>query len=122
VPTRERHDHARTREQNSGSLQTLEFTGTDTYIRGIQVCTNNSGTRVKGVKLYGATLNRSTGALTNVATPKAFDRPNCNGNWKVAQYCPAGEIATKIRVSYDDRYANREINGLALTCREVEPK
>jgi hypothetical protein len=107
--------------ENDSSRETVEFTGTDTYIRGIQVCMNSDGERIKGVKIFGATLNRSTGALTNVATPKEFDRPNCN-TWKVAQYCPPGEVATQVRISYVDfAYYTDEINGLALVCRAVEP-
>ena len=95
---------------------TVGFSDTETYVRGIQVCRHNS--RVKGLKVWGSKLNRSTGALTNVA-PVTDTRPNCS-QWGARQYCPAGQIATQLKVQADTMAIY--YTGAALVCREVVPK
>ena len=101
----------------SGSAaKTISFTQEDTYINGVQVCHNNAGTRIKGVKIFGKKLNRNTGALSDAGSKK-FERPNCK-NWKPVRYCPAGKVADGIRVTT----VGRDASGIALSCRTLAEK
>jgi len=108
--------------ENGGGKKTLSFTNSDTYIRGVRVCLNNAGTRVKGLRLYGTKLDRATGALNNLAGYEGWSRPNCN-TWKTIRYCPAGKVATRIGIEYRvQQFIGDEVQGLKLICRSVIPK
>jgi hypothetical protein len=114
-------DDNRSCDWTSKSKEVLSFSDTDTYIRGVQVCLNGNETRVKGIRVFGARLNRATGALANVSGNKEFVRPNCKQNdWKAAVYCPVGQVATKLRISSTGRYGSMvETEGLGLLCRAI---
>ncbi len=89
-------------------------TGDGIFVRGIRACTNNSSNhRLKGIQIFGATIS-STGVVTPVGDMDWYTRPNCQ-TWHPAVYCPAGQIATKVRV----HRTGDEINGLSLACRDV---
>lgn len=100
--------------------KTIAFTNTDTFIRGVQVCLSNSG-RLKGVRIYGAKLDRAKGTLSNTSGSQSFERPNCN-SWQVAHYCPAGKVATKLVIKHDNETPRASAVGLALECRKVVKK
>ena len=105
---------------NPGSQKEVAFTNRDTYIRGVQVCwaDNMVLKRVKGVRIYGAKLNKSTGALVNTSGYKEFSRTNCD-TWKPAKFCGAGKVATGVNMQYHLNYA---FDGISLECRSVNPK
>lgn len=96
---------------------TLQFNNQDTYVRGIAVCVNAKGERIKGVRIYGTKLDRETGALTEAAETKEFARPNCTA-WQDAQYCPDTHVATGL---HHTNAADKGFSGLALRCQQVEP-
>jgi len=90
----------------------------DTYVRGIQVCVNNSVVpRIKGVRIYGTKLNRNTGALVDTNGYKGFSRPNCS-TWKTVKYCGPNKVATGLEI----HHINNWFAGLALVCHAVLPK
>lgn len=98
----------------NGDKITVGYNDTETYIRGVQVCTNLS--RIKGLRVWGSKLDRSTGALSNVARDQDT-RTNC-GMWGKKYYCPAGQIATQIKVSVNAP----DYTGIALACRQLVAK
>lgn len=98
----------------SGDKITVGYSDTETYIRGIQVCTKWS--RIKGLRVWGSKLNRHNGALTNVARVED-KRPNCD-RWHVKYYCPAGKVATQIIADHN----SPDYSGIALKCREIVVK
>lgn len=102
---------------NASTKRTVKFTDTESYVRGVNVCLNNAGDRVKGMRIYGAKLNRSTGALTNLSGFKGWSRPNCD-DWQTIRYCPPGKVATRLIV--EDEPGNG-IQGVRLTCRSISP-
>jgi hypothetical protein len=98
------------------STKTVGFnTGTGIYVRGIAACTNNNANhRVKGIQVFGATI--SAGGVVTAVGDDWFSRPNC-ATWHAPVFCPAGQIATKVRV----HRTGDEMNGLSLACRDVAP-
>lgn len=96
---------------SANSPKTIGFDDSDTYIRGVAVCLNKSKTKLKGVKIWGAKVNRNNGVLNTISTPKKWERTNCK-HWGEAKYCPGGKIAT------GPSGAGRAI-GIALECRKV---
>jgi hypothetical protein len=97
-------------------VKTAELTNTDTFARGIQVCLSATD-RVKGIRLYGARLDRATGKLTNTTGYQEFTRPNCK-TWKTATYCPVGMVATRL----GGPIVHHNFTGISLYCREVTRK
>jgi hypothetical protein len=95
---------------------TVGYQDTETYIRGVQVCTSNS--RIKGIRIWGSKLNRSNGTLSNVSSI-TDTRPNCS-QWHSQRFCPAGQIATQLEAIYNQGHT--DFQGLALICREIAPK
>jgi hypothetical protein len=88
--------------------------GTGIYVRGIAACTNNNANhRVKGIQVFGASI-AANGTVTPLGVDDWFSRPNC-ATWHTPVFCPAGQIATKVRV----HRTGDEINGLSLGCRDV---
>ena len=95
---------------------TAGYSDTESYIRGVQICVRSANQHLKGLRVWGSKLNRSTGNLTNLG--KVEDkRPNCN-QWKTARYCPAGQIATEIKANY----TGSTFEGVALVCQELVPQ
>ena len=91
-------------------------TGSGIYVRGIAACTNNNANqRVKGIQVFGATI--SAGGVVTPVGDDWFSRPNC-ATWHAPVFCPAGQIATKVRV----HHTGDEMNGLSLACRDVAPR
>ena len=91
-------------------------TGSGIYVRGIAACTNNKANqRLKGIQVFGASI-AANGTVPPLGVDDWFSRPNC-ATWHPAVFCPAGQIATKVRV----HRTGDEINGLSLACRDVAP-
>ena len=113
------NDYIRSCYTPSGKKE-VSFANRDTYIRGVQVCHNKSGVlkRVKGIRIYGSKLDKSTGRLTDVPGFKEFKRTNCS-DWKPAKFCPADKVATSFNMQYHDNYA---FDGISLDCRGIKPK
>lgn len=107
-----------------------------TFVRALRVCTNNDGTRVKGLQIRGRKIDTngnvsdlptrypdssgSSGlsALVDLNAP-SDDRPNCNGNWKKWAQCPEGQIATALYAHFSAGSKPRNLTGIALLCRAV---
>jgi len=87
----------------------------DAFIRGVQVCTNDSDSnpRVKGLKVFGVRFD-DTGKPTNLSTAASFERSNCK-KWHEAQACATGEVATAIKIYKKDG----SVTALGLECRPV---
>ncbi len=94
--------------QNAGWLNNSGI-----YAYGISVCTNSGSDRLKGIILFGGVIS-SSGVLTQLGLPAIFERTNCN-TWHNAVFCPAGQVATKVRV----HHTGGSIRGLSLGCRTV---
>jgi hypothetical protein len=103
---------------DAGAKKTITFSNSETYVRGVSVCLNNGGDRIKGLRLYGTKLDRATGDLDHLAGFKGWARPNCNDNWQTIRYCPAGKIASSITIIQKN---SGEASGLRLVCRSVGP-
>jgi hypothetical protein len=109
--------------ENAKRTVSFSGTGTDTYITGLQVCLSNRNklgnhgvAAVKGLKVWGKTLDRGSGALVDAGTKK-WERSNCS-SWSNVVHCSAGRVATKVKVTYQGKRAT----SLALECRTVQPK
>lgn len=83
------------------------------YAYGLAVCTHAGSDRLKGVMLFGGTIS-SSGVLNPLGIISDFERTNCN-TWHNAVFCPAGQVAAKVRV----HHTSGTISGLSLGCREV---
>jgi hypothetical protein len=92
--------------------------GSSTYLaaHGLRACLNRRGDRVKGVRLFGSTVNQDGAgeARRDVGLKRDFERTNCN-EWKVARRCPEGEVM----VGVDIHHTDTEIHGLAPKCASV---
>jgi hypothetical protein len=109
--------------ENAKRTVSFSGTGTDTYITGMRVCLSNRNklgndgvAAVKGLEVWGKTLNRGSGALVDAGTKK-WERPNCS-TWSNVVHCSAGHVATKVNIHYQHKRAT----GLGLECRKVQPK
>lgn len=101
---------------NPGSPKTVAFTLQDRYIRGVAVCLNAAENNIKGIRIYGADLDKSTGDL-DPKGEKEFSRTNCK-HWKTAKYCGVNKIA----VGVDVHHSTTKYSGIALRCKKVDPK
>ena len=111
---------------NPGSEKTARFAEKNTYVRGVQVCHKGGGGKyadmIKGIRLYGARLDKNTGALDAVSGFKEIVRPNCS-DWKATKYCPVGKVASQIEMQYQaNPYGPDYFVGARLLCRTVDPK
>lgn len=89
----------------------IVFGEADTFVRGIEVCHSDDGV-VKGVRLFGARLDRDSGRLRSVLETPVFTRPACRG-WMGGAQCPAGKIASRIEVHRNPLW---DIIGYSLIC------
>lgn len=88
----------------------------DIFVYGIAVCTNSSHDRLKGIQLFGGEVEND-GTFTPLGYSDYFSRTNCT-DWHTAVFCPAGQVATKVRVHHN---GGDEALGLSLGCRVVIP-
>lgn len=91
----------------------------DTFLaaHGLRACLNRRGDRIKGVRLFGSTVNQDGEgeARRDPALQSEFERTNCN-EWKPMRRCPVGEVM----VGVDIHTTGDEIHGLAPKCASVE--
>ena len=98
------------------------------FTNSVEVCLNRAGTRVKGFRMIGLSLNSETGTLdpiTGVDPNIRKTRSNCEEvdrrkNWRPAAVCPAGSLAVALVGHYDDSDPPRSLTGVALRCRFLE--
>lgn len=96
---------------NSGDHKTVSLPD-DAFIRGVQVCTNDSDNspRLKGLKLFGVRFD-DEGKPSNLSTAVSFERANCK-KWHEAKACATGEVVTKFKIYKKDG----AITALGLEC------
>lgn len=100
-----------------GDKITAGFSDKNTWINALQICHSSNTDRIKGLRVWGAKLNRTTGALKEVGKDQD-DRPNCS-KWMKKLSCPVGELATKIVLEHT---AAGAFTGVSLRCRQIVPQ
>ena len=103
-----------------GNKKRVRLDGDSNAIYKVQVCTTDTkNNRLKGIRLWGRTLDsKNPVKLTTQASPKESKHTNC-AKWHTAVECPAGQVASKIRVHHT---GHNTFTGIALVCREVVSK
>lgn len=129
VPTRIAHYERRSSRKcasgewgNSGSELRASVAGggyrhSDGRVRvvaGVRVCMNKQRTRVKGIKVYGASINNDGDVRRDSAYNNQFSRPNCS-TWERTRMCPSEQVATGVHFNY----SGRSLVGVALECQAV---
>lgn len=100
---------------NRGQTKGVELSGDRAFIRGIAACSNNSNNhRLKGVRIYAATVDAGTYAVAPTNNRVEERHSNCS-TWQSPVYCPDDKIAVAVVV----HHTNNEITGLALRCMQV---
>lgn len=92
------------------------------FVNGISVCVtkrkDSSKSRLKGIRLYGVTLHETAPLVRAVdASPEHNAQPHCKDNWQEAVFCPAGFIATGLRIF--ENPTEPSARGLSLRCKRV---
>ncbi|MGB5670933.1 MAG: hypothetical protein WBM71_10310, partial [Sedimenticolaceae bacterium] len=100
------------------------------FATSLEVCLNRRGTRVKGFRLGGVSLNSETGRLDPITAvdPTVWfpTRTNCEEDgdgykiWQPAAVCPPGAIAVALVGHYDATDPPRSLTGVGLRCRRLE--
>ena len=83
---------------------------------GLRACLNRRGDRVKGVRLFGSTVNQDDAgeARRDPGLKRDFERTNCT-TWKTIRKCDEGDVM----VGVDIHHSGGEIHGLAPKCASV---
>lgn len=108
-----------------GNEKWAERRGADEYITALQVCLtdkkDSSKNKIKGIRLWGREL--TAGTLGPENGPDEARHTNCK-KWSNKVSCPSGQIATKIKVYYNEYQwtSHGFATGIALGCRDVDPK
>ena len=99
--------------------------GSDTYATSIQVCTSGQSStvkrKVKGIKLWGRDLNKSSLVLTAEGSPGVREHTNCKV-WHAKRSCPTGMVASKVRLHRGTTDGKTRVKGIALGCRKLVRK
>ncbi len=87
------------------------------FVRGVQVCTGNEkdsdDRKIKGVRLYYATV-KTDGTVENDDTNgTAWERPNCK-DWQAARYCPSNKVTRSMKFHANSK--NKWFQGVQLEC------
>jgi len=92
--------------------------GSAQFVTGISVCTANKDPigRVHGVELWGASVDAS-GKLKAAPQPVKLELPHCE-KWLPKRACPAGHVATAVRVQLAD--GDEGAVGIALRCQALK--
>jgi len=100
-----------------GNSKSVVFTNKKYFIRGVAVCTSDkkssANDRLKGIEIYAAEI-KSDGTVVALKNTEKNQHTLCK-SWHTPIYCPAGEIASTLKVNYKDDY----YSGLGLGCRKV---
>jgi len=108
-----------------GNEKWAERRGEDEYITALQVCLtdkkDSTRNKVKGLRVWGRELNAGTLGPEN--GPDEDKHTHCK-QWSKKVSCGSGKIATKIKVYYNTYQWNKAgwATGIALGCRDVDPK
>jgi hypothetical protein len=115
-----------------GNSKSVFRGGPNEYITAIQVCRTDKNdetlNKIKGLKVWGRTIDKRTGSLGSETGPDADDHNHCKV-WENKVKCPDGQVASRIKVHYQ-RYWNSYIDGwsshgyakgISLGCRKVVP-
>jgi len=108
-----------------GNMKWAERRGGDEYITALQVCltdkNDSTKNKIKGIRVWGRDLD--TGVLGAQNGPDESTHTNCK-KWKNKVTCPSGQIATKIKVHYNEYQFTSHgfATGISLGCRDVDPK
>ncbi len=102
----------------NGDTRSISVTG---YVKAIKVCTtdkkDSSKNRLKGIKIWEAKLSKVPPYVRDVpGSPAKNEHKNCK-IWHNKVSCPAGYIASGIKVYTDQE--SRYFRGLSLKCRRV---
>jgi hypothetical protein len=99
------------------------------YITGIQVCLtdkpNTAKDKLKGIRLWGRTLDHRRATLGPENGPAERVRSHCE-EWSQRVSCPIGQVATKFKIFHSRDGAHTYdaphgfARGISLGCREVE--
>lgn len=110
-----------------GNDKTVIRRAKNEYVTAVQVCATDKNEsardKVKGVRLWGRIVDPKTGVLGAENGPAEATHTNCK-EWKAKVSCPAGTVASKLKV-YSSRYTWSDAGvgkGLALGCRRVVRK
>lgn len=110
-------------ERHRASIKTVSRHAVNEVITGIEVCLTNksssSKNRLKGVRLWGRTVDPETGALGPINGPSHAQRKHCS-KWSGRVNCPAGQVAAKFKVFGVSDSGGRHMQGISLGCRAVE--
>jgi hypothetical protein len=100
---------------NRGQTKGVELSAQRSFIRGIAACnTNANNNRIKGVRIWAATVDANTFAVTPTNNRVEDRHTNC-ATWDSPAYCPNDAIAVAVVVHHD----RDAITGLALRCMRV---
>ena len=83
---------------------------------GLRTCLNRRDDRIKGIRVFGSTLDQD-GAQEVRRAPslkRDFERANCH-EWQATRKCPAGEVL----VGVDIHHSGGAIHGLTPKCAAV---
>ena len=99
------------------SRKIVSRAGANEVITGLQICLtdkkSSSQNRLKGVRLWGRTVDPETAELGPINGPSHAQRKHC-AQWSRRVNCPAGEVATKFRI-----FGSKAMQGISLGCRAV---
>lgn len=103
----------------------LGMAGSNTYATSVQVCTSGQSAtlkrKMKGLKLWGKDLNKSSVVLTAEGSPSVHQNANCKV-WHPKRSCPAGMVASKVRLHTSGVDGVHKVVGVALGCRKIVRK
>lgn len=104
-----------------GNRKGAGFFGTTNFIYKLQVCTtdknNTAKNKLKGIRIWPRTIaSRSPLRLTDGKTKEEAMHSHCR-DWHQTVACPAGKIASRLRVHHDN--SETKVIGLALECRTL---
>ena len=98
--------------------------GDGMFVHGVQICTTDhnqtSKRRLKGVRLFGATFDKTSGAISVPSAPTgghaSYQLPNCDA-WAQKVSCPNDRLATGLVYHVND---DGSLFGLGLRCSKIK--
>lgn len=105
------------RYHQNATVEFLDDPGDDgvRVVKGVQVCLNNSGDRIKGVSVLGATVDAEGRRTSDSALNGSFERTNCNGDWLQVRECSGGDVAVGIEIDFKTSSATFGATGVGAS-------